>query len=189
MALFEYGRPARFQETGVKDGYELVVASLHWRALQLATKSDAEIAEWIAQAAEPGVYAFEAWIDSQGTRSIIYIGSSKRTVKERLGDVRSSLGLIGLFLKDHFEPWSDVSDVTIRWATLDVNYIEDVESALIAAHSPAFNSKHARPGQLKPSVERLIIMNAGKKGRLLPTVAGAYYTSNATLWAAPPLSE
>jgi hypothetical protein len=181
VPLFDYGQPATFRSEA---SYAITVVALEWRAHSVVRSGDAgEFRRFMANTTK-GVYAFEAWLDSQGARSIVYVGKTDRTVGDRLADPRNSLQHVGDWLGDRFVLWSDVVDLTVRWAAVgDESFVEPVEQVLIAAHAPAFNSQLCRPDlRRNPQAESLVIMNVGDKGRLMPVVAGAYYSSNGSLW-------
>ncbi len=185
MPLFDYGQPATFRNDSID--YAMTVVALEWHGHSLQRSGDpGEFRDFVTNTAK-GVYAFEAWLDSQGARSIVYVGKTDRTVRDRWSDARSSLKLVGDWLGERFVPWSDVVDLALRWAAVrDERYVDPVERILIAAHAPAFNKQLCRPDlRRNPEAESLIVMNVGDKGRLMPVVAGAYYSTSGILWPPP----
>jgi hypothetical protein len=77
--------------------------------------------------------------------------------------------------------YSDVWDLTVRWARLDEAILGQVESVLIHAHVPPFNSQQVSENRRRSgpgdTCLDLVVMNAGRNGPLLPVMAGAYLAS------------
>ena len=70
---------------------------------------------------------------------------------------------------------SDVWNIVLRHAAVeDDTLIDQIEKLLIRAHAPAFNSQDVR-GALSREYEDIVLLNAGAKGRLLPTAVGAWF--------------
>lgn len=184
MSLDEYGRPFT---------RDVEMFALWWYSLPLRKFSDlsADLADVHANKAfgAPGIYAFEGRHDSRPEGGLLYIGrvgsagydvdsvDPRRTLRERVSE--SSMRFLwkdrsgsGLF--------ADVWDVTIRFASADPGSIVALESLLIRAHAPSFNAQLVRGPLSDHRAENSVIMNGGEKGRLLPTVAGAYFDKH--LW-------
>lgn len=133
----------------------------------------------------PGIYAFEGRHDTRAEGGILYVGrvgkkrmnsmdapAAARALRERIEEsgarfVWKDGGKSGLY--------ADVWDIVVRFAVVDPEVIERVESLLIRAHAPSFNAQQVRGPVTDPRVLTCAVMNGGAKGRLLPAVAGRYY--------------
>lgn len=152
------------------------VVALDWHSRLLTDGIDDNELPEVARS--PGLYAFEGCHDASPSGAILYIGQSghrnARSLSKRLPE---SLGRVWRRCSDgKMRLHSDVWDVTVRWATiLDQGLIAPVERLLIAAHSPSFNKQHTRENAKREDHD-LLVLNAGKKGRLMPVVFGAYLT-------------
>ncbi len=129
----------------------------------------------------PGLYCFEGRHDAHGGGAVLYIGEaghndgSLRTIGQRANESLSKFS----WDKTGRQLFSDVWDVTFRWAAINDAtrpILLDAERLLLVAHAPPFNNESVR-AQIAESLHNLLILNAGQKGRLLPTVAGAEYCS------------
>lgn len=134
---------------------------------------------------QPGIYAFEGKHDSRLDGGILYIGQVGRDVRNPEAVLRKSLkericeSDSKFFWKQGKTDsglYSDVWDVVLRYAVVNPEILGAVERIMIKAHAPSFNAQLVRGAFSKEDeVNKLVVMNAGSKGRLLPTVAGMYY--------------
>ncbi len=152
------------------------IVTLCWDSTRIGDDPDRSSLDRVGQ--DPGVYAIEGCRDGSPSPGVLYIGrtghgASKNVLASRLGESLNRVwwendnGVLRLF--------SDVWDVQVRWAPIsDHSLIEGVERVLIASHRPAFNAQGvhvAMPGQWSD----LVVLNAGKKGRLVPVAFGGYF--------------
>jgi len=156
------------------------VAGLRWRAWDVQEKDEADFGHLVQHLPErPGVYAVTGRHDATSGKGVLYIGEAgrapERTLRHR---VPASVGevLLGGKPGATYTLYSDVWDLTIRWAELTSDLIDGVEELLIMIHSPPFNSKKVRKADLKPEYQDLLVMSSGRKGPIIPIVAGAYFT-------------
>jgi hypothetical protein len=119
-----------------------------------------------------GVYAISGRHDASSGQSILYIGKANDLSTRIVASVHESLSEV--HAKGQRTLFSDVWDLTVRWARASEELITAVESLLIMSHSPLFNSQGVRRTVATSAEHDLVIMNAGRKGPLLPVVAGAY---------------
>lgn len=119
-----------------------------------------------------GVYAATGRHDTKPGGGVLYIGMASdlatrvpTSIAETLGEKHAN-GDIMLF--------SDVWDLTVRWAEVSEQVRASVERILIMSHSPPFNGQWVRRQFATKEEHDLVVMNAGRKGPLLPIVAGAY---------------
>ena len=131
-----------------------------------------------------GVYAFEGCHDAHPFGTILYVGQSgagKDLGGQLSTRIPNSLGKIGRWKSGQDRRLhSDVWNVVVRWAEVkDTATITGIEAMLICAHSPPFNAQFARV-QLHQDYQHWMVMNAGRKGRLLPVIYGGYLIDN--LW-------
>lgn len=154
-------------------GLDARVIALWWDARR--------VAEWDAGSLNPalkdvpaasGVYAVTGHHDAHHAEGLLYFGKAKNLserVPDSIRDCLSEKHASGQELL-----FSDIWDLTIRWARLEVTLLADVEELEIMSHSPLFNSQGVRRKTAQATQLDLIIMNAGRKGPLLPILAGAY---------------
>jgi hypothetical protein len=123
-----------------------------------------------------GVYAITGRHDAHSGGGVLYIGQASRL---RTRVLRSAeCRLLEINDNDEVRMCADVWDLTIRWARLSDELLDSVERLLIMSHMPPFNSQQVsdsvrREGPRESEVD-LVVMNAGRKGPLLPIVAGQY---------------
>lgn len=148
--------------------------ALDWKSMPIAELPQKRTDETLAVR---GLYAFDGRHDAHANGCILYLGESghrddsARTIGQRAFESFKRFA----WDTNKASLFSDVWDVTLRWASIDAS--EDVrvaEQVLIAAHAPPFNNHHVRQG-LPPDHHDFIVLNAGQKGRLLPVVVGAHY--------------
>ena len=119
-----------------------------------------------------GVYAVTGRHDARSGQGVLYVGRADDLPTRIVTSVQDSLS------EQHANGqrtlFSDVWDLTVRWARVSTALLTSIERLLIMSHSPPFNSQLVR--RVKPTdVEHdLIVMNAGRKGPILPVIAGAY---------------
>jgi hypothetical protein len=136
----------------------------------------------------PGVYVFEGSHDSRPEGGIIYIGQVGRgegphPTHERDLRTRASESWkrftwstkTGKGRSNEMGLYADVWRLTLRWAYVATDVIDDVEALLLRAHAPSFNAQEVRSELRSCRATELVVMNAGAKGRLLPVVAGKYF--------------
>lgn len=132
-----------------------------------------------------GVYAIEGCQDACSTSHILYIGAAGVGESERSlrGRVAESLKRFVRETRVSSEPveWSDTWNLVLRWAPLENNLVTPVERLLIRAHMPQGNSQEIVNRSLTMDHE-LVVLNAGRKGPLLPVVA-SYYFWNKDGWS------
>lgn len=168
------------------------VVALWWQSVKINEPADIKKAAKLANAAQTGpttgLYAFEGRRDGMAAPGILYIGQSGADDED--GDPGQPLGarLTQSFAKLSYKArgrsylFSDVWDVTVRFAHLARQHVRLIESLLVHAHAPPFNAQHVRRA-LNPAQDYLVL-NAGDKGGLLPMAASIYY--RADCWPAPP---
>ncbi|HCF60575.1 MAG TPA: hypothetical protein DFS52_21575 [Myxococcales bacterium] len=152
------------------------IVTLRWECASVGDAPSKELLERIPAAA--GVYAIDGCHDAARGGALLYIGktgagSSSNVLASRLPE---SLGRVWWDnTNGEFRLYSDVWNVRMRWATVcDRELISGVERALICAHSPLFNSQHAR-SEIRPEDSDLLVLNVGNKGPLMPVVFGGYF--------------
>jgi hypothetical protein len=124
-----------------------------------------------------GVYAFEGCHDSRPNGGILYVGhcKPKETISQALGKrVAQSFTRFAWRIDGEVGLFADVWNLTVRWAQVDPEIVLHVESLLITAHAPSFNGQAVR-SQPKNNALRMLVLNGGAKGPLLPAVAGLYF--------------
>lgn len=120
---------------------------------------------------EKGVYQIYGSHPSNGPESLLYIGQTKRTFRERLlEEVESNNNWYG----------KTGGSISFYLARIDEDFQEDeidiVEKLLITAHMPPCNSQHLtikEGSKLHP--ENVIIWNYDYYNRLLPELSTDYY--------------
>lgn len=170
MKTFEFGKT-------IQDRCRIV--TLRWHAARVDPSNPSFVDQL---SASPGLYAIEGCHDSVPISSVLYIGQTgrqairkraKQSLEARVWWRNTRQGALRLY--------SDVWDLTLRWAELEKTAIGQVERLLISAHSPPFNSQHARSSVTKAHGD-LVIVNTGEKGRLMPTVFGGYFVATRFPW-------
>jgi len=121
-----------------------------------------------------GVYALTGRHDTHHSDSVLYIGQGDDIASRMPSSVRDHVCEMNKRTVAGF--YSDVWDLTLRWAELSVGLLASVERLLLMSHSPAFNSQLVRRDGPRDDELDLLIFNAGRKGPLLPIVAGWYLT-------------
>lgn len=170
---------------------------LWWQEVRVDEPEDIAKAVNLAGAAKhvppTGLYAFEGSHDGSPGRQILYIGqcgakSADGTPGQALATrLEQSFRKLSYRSKADGKPYffSDIWDLKVRFAHLDAGHILSVEALLILAHAPSFNSQRTR-GEL-PSDHDYLILNGGRKGMLLQSVASLYYRTDC--WPGPPQME
>ena len=161
-------------ELGEAVDFEGRLASLWWDAHSIPEHDEvdfrAELANLVPPA--PGVYAVTGRHDGGSGIRVLYIGQATDL------SARMSTSAYESLSERHANGQrllrSDVWDLTIRWARVSAALLNHVERLLIMSHSPPFNSQEVMRSEPAADEEHLIIMNAGRKGPLIPIVAGAY---------------
>jgi hypothetical protein len=125
---------------------------------------------------ESGVYAITGRHDAHRGDGVLYVGQATHLDTRVL---RSAEGrLLEIHANGDVRMCADIWDLTIRWARLSAGLLSAVERLLIVSHVPPFNSQQVseivrRRGPSEAERD-LVVMSAGRKGPLLPIVAGAY---------------
>lgn len=167
---FEFGKT-------VEDRCRIV--TLRWHAARVDPSNPSFVAQL---AASPGLYSIEGCHDSIPFPAVLYIGqAADQAIQERAQQSLDARVWWKNTKLDSMRLYSDVWDVTLRWAELEKSAIGQVERLLISAHSPPFNSQHAR-SEVTDEHGDLLIVNTGEKGRLMPTVFGGYFVASRFPW-------
>lgn len=124
----------------------------------------------------PGVYAFDGCQDGRPFGGVLYVGTAggKGNGRKLRKRVRESSRKFIWGAPGERGFYSDVWNLTLRWAPVDPSLVLLVEALLIRAHAPSFNAQQVRSKAPDDALD-LVIMNGGEKGPLLPTVCGHYY--------------
>jgi hypothetical protein len=127
---------------------------------------------------EPGLYAITGRHDVHAGGGVLYIGQAERLDQRVLASSEAHL------FETHEEQverylrmTADVWELTVRWARLSANLLYAVERLLISG---------ARTKGPLEDEKDLVVMSAGRKGPLLPIVAGAYQCSWTDMKNRPP---
>ncbi len=130
-----------------------------------------------AQHEQHVLYAIYGTHPVYGTGSLLYIGKTERSGGKRLNEHNSwaeyESGRIYFYLGSvgEFENWVSW-DADIAYKPVDPSLATSIETLLIHAHQPAYNSKSLG----KPSEFHSIrIFNSGKYETLLPECSYRYY--------------
>lgn len=169
------------------------VVTLWWQEVKLTEPEDIGKAIALANAVtdipRTGLYAFEGFRDGAPGREILYIGQcganggvEDGTSKQPLGDRLAQSFRKLSYGKGPTYFFSDVWDITVRFAHLDPAHIRGIEAVLVHAHAPPFNAQHVRGVVLQN--DNYLVLNAGRKGTLLPVAASLYYRTDC--WLDPP---
>lgn len=166
------------------DGQMQVVA-LDWKARCVRVDASGLVegeAALFADLPTVGLYAFQGSHDSQSGAAVLYIG--------RAGLKSQSLGERARQSFDRFRDrterqlYSDCAEIVFHWAEFtNRDLLKHVEGLLIRAHCPAFNNQEVRSWYAGP--RELLVVNAGRKGRLLPAVAAMYHSAEGWPKATP----
>lgn len=124
-----------------------------------------------------GVYQIYGNHPVYGKDTLLYIGKTKQSFRERL-DLKQH----GDFLSNHYSEFSYVHlGVLKSWddfadGTDEEKIITDIEKLLINSHTPAFNSMDVK-GILKHEIDnQFTVMNWNLLGDLLPEVSTLRYS-------------
>lgn len=161
---------------GEAASHSVKLLRLFWHAAPIPRGFDLDALKERMQG--PGVYAFEGCHDGHPLGAILYIGQSGKsgsneTIARRL---RGSLHHVGFNPSGEAEgwrPWAECWQLVLRWAFVDPARVTEVESLLIRAHCPPFNSQELRGTRDGD----LVLLNCEEKGRFLPVVASHYFHS------------
>ncbi len=161
------------------------VVGLRWCAWDIPEDDRANVGKLLELLPpSPGVYAITGRHDALSGKSVLYIGEAGRPSKRKSKQKRNLAERVLVSVEDHLrgvapgadpELYSDVWDITVRWAKVRRDLVDGVEELLIMMHSPPFNSLKVRRADLNPRYRDLVVMNAGRKGPILPIVAGHYF--------------
>jgi hypothetical protein len=148
--------------------------ALNWRARAVRPTESGEVdVEALFSGIEgKGLYCFEGRHDAHPHGAVLYVGQAARELDALRTRMPQSFGLF----QEGGALYSDVHDLVVRWAPLlgeGEKYIDDVESLLIVSHAPPFNAQEVR--RWYTGRPNLVVLNAGAKGRLHPTVAAIYH--------------
>lgn len=147
--------------------------ALWWDSLALSDRHDVDLPGELARVPKAsGVYAVTGRHDAHHGPGVLYIGKGKDLPRRIVTSVKKSLS------EEHASGqrllFSDVWDLTVRWARVESFLLHSVERLLIMSHSPLFNSQIVRRVKPTDAEHDLVLMNAGRKGPILPIIAGAY---------------
>jgi hypothetical protein len=158
----KYGKPVK-----VDSDY----LALDWRARKVEPdeRGHVDVKRLFSRIDGKGVYCFEGRHDAHPQGAVLYVGQAARDTDALGARMPRSFGLF----QDRGVLYSDVQDLVIRWAPVAPDYIDDVESLLLVAHAPPFNAQEVRRWYSGRS--NLVVLNAGAKGRLHPSVAAIYH--------------
>jgi hypothetical protein len=150
--------------------------ALWWDSRAIPDRDDVNLAHELSDVPRSsGVYAVIGRHDAHSGQAVLYVGKGIDLQNRIVASVRESLS------EEHANGqralFSDVWDLTIRWARVAPPLLDSVERLLIMSHSPPFNSQGVRRAEITEAENDLVVMNAGRKGPLLPIVAGAYQTA------------
>jgi hypothetical protein len=163
---------------GTGNPFNTNMVPLVWSSIELASDHDPRI---LSLSDEHGLYLFEGRHDAHPSGCVLYLGLAEKQsiTKEAVAQLKRHLFWHDKASNDNtvYGFYADVWNVTVRWAEVyHVPLIPSIEQLLIAAHAPPLNSQGVRNAQnLSDDALDLIVMNGGKKGRLLPSVVGKYY--------------
>lgn len=147
--------------------------ALWWNAKQVPDQHDVRLRVLLrAIPKSSGVYAVTGRHDAHSGQAVLYIGQAGNLHSRVPHSLSDSLSELHAF--DQRTLTSDVWDLTIRWARLARTLLDPVEKLLIMSHSPPFNSQAVRRRPPPAKDHPYVVMSAGRKGPLLPIVAGAY---------------
>lgn len=108
--------------------------------------------------------------DSNPVGGVLYVGQADDL------SVRMSVSIHECLSETHANGQkmmcSDVWDLTVRWARLSGNLLDEVERLLIMSHAPPFNSQGVRRGESKANEFDLVVMNAGRRGAAVSDCGG-----------------
>lgn len=150
--------------------------TLWWDARAIPDQHDAISTTLISDLPDvSGIYAVTGRHDAQGGESVLYIGQATSLVGRIGTSMRETL--TELHANDQRTFFSDIWNLTIRWARLDPNLLDSTERILIMSHSPPFNSQLVRRQGTRADEHDIVVMNAGRKGPLAPVAAGAYQSA------------
>lgn len=153
--------------------YPARFVALWWDARALPERHDIDLATELRGVPKTsGVYAVTGRHDAHSGQAVLYIGRATDLSTRIVASVRDSLS--EEHANDQRTLFSDVWDLTVRWAKLAPHLTDGVERLLIMSHSPPFNSQIVRRAAPTVAEHDLVVMNAGRKGPLLPIVAGAF---------------
>jgi len=153
--------------------YQARLVALWWDARVIPERHDVDLKSSLQDLPEnPGIYAVTGRHDASAGERVLYIGQATDLSSRVVASVKDCL-----FEQHHGGQrllFSDIWNLTVRWARLAEPLIDSTERVLIMSHSPPFNSQIVRRTQPRPDEHDLLIMNAGRKGPLLPLASGAY---------------
>jgi excinuclease UvrABC nuclease subunit len=149
------------------------IVAMWWDSRAVPDRHDVDLRNLVRDAPkESGVYAITGRHDANAGETALYIGRAEDLSTRIVQSIHDSLS--ETHANGQRTLFSDVWNLTVRWARLELNLIESAERLLILSHSPPFNSQGVRRMQARQDEYDMFIMNAGRKGPLLPVVAGAY---------------
>ena len=135
-------------------------------------------------APEHVIYALYGAHHQYGNLVLLYIGKTEGDVGTRLAGhggwinqewetntMRVKAASVGTFTS--IEAWWNAYDPNARYKKAAAKLVGDVESLLIYAHQPAYNTQGK--GALNSKCQQLRVFNTGQVGSLLPEVSYAYF--------------
>ena len=129
------------------------------------------------QRAQHVFYAIYGTHPVYGTGSLLYIGRVERSGSKRLSEhnswVKNESGQVYFYLGSvcEFENWA-LWNVEKCYKSAELSLIASIETLLIHAHQPAYNSKSmGKP----PEFHSIRLFNSGKYETLLPECSFRYY--------------
>ncbi len=108
----------------------------------------------------------------------LYIGKTFRTPSKRLGehkwieDEPDPVQVYAAAISKPFQAWSEIEHDE-EYPAPDNSIIEKVESLIIFAHQPVYNSRSK--GGTQPTSSDIVIFNTGRRSTLLPEISSMYW--------------
>lgn len=112
-----------------------------------------------------------------GRDVLLYIGMTKQGLKERLKQhddwIDNEFDPCKIYVASvgKFESWKKAGYYEI-YEALDSDTIKKVESILIFAHQPVYNTRSKKNAE---DAKNIRVFNTGRLGSLMPEISGLYY--------------
>lgn len=112
-----------------------------------------------------------------GSDVLLYLGMTEKTLRNRLSQhepwIKELANKVNVFAAaiGKFKSWKDAENTSV-YSPLNKKEISAIESLLILAHQPVYNS---RSRQTAEAAKNIRIFNTGKYGSMLPEVSGLYH--------------
>ncbi len=117
-----------------------------------------------------------------GRDVLLYIGKTERSIKERLSEHYSRFSNqcddVKVFLASfgEFTSWAKMGNDHYNPVSKDDRVLSAIESLLIYAHQPAYNSKALSSKEF--GEENFRIFNTGRRKSLMPEISTQFYRDN-----------